>query len=420
MSVLRLDESVGIDQQSMKEKEMNKNPKKFLSTLFKVGLFAISILMVVSCAPAATPTAAPVATQAPTAAPAAQPLIFGMVAPMTGDAAEYGTQLQRGVGMAVDEINAAGGINGRQVKLDICDDKCDPYEASLCAQKLVSNPDIFAVIGHVCSSCTLAAGPIYDKAGLTDMTVSSTNPEVTKKGWKYVFRTIANDGMQGPLIADLAVKKLGKTQVAIIYGNNDYGKGLLDALQPAVAAAGGKVVDVETYAPGVDKDFSAQLTKIAEAKPGVLVLLTDYSEGGLIVKQRIAAGLGDIAVIASGGNTHQQFINLGGAGAEGVFFLNYFDADNPDPLVQAFVKKYVAAYNEKPATEISAYGYEAPYIYKLAIEMGATKETLPSVLHTIKYTGVTGVTQFGADGDVLNKGQFVLIIKGGKFTSYVP
>jgi branched-chain amino acid transport system substrate-binding protein len=343
-----------------------------------------------------------------------------MVAPMTGDAAEYGTQLERGVRMAVDEINAAGGINGRQIELEICDDKCDPYEASLCGQKMTSNPEIFAVIGHVCSSCTLAAGPIYDKAGLTALTVSSTNPEVTKKGWKYVFRSIANDGMQGPLIADLAVNKLSKPKVAIIYGNNDYGKGLLDATQPAVTELGGEVVAVETYAPGVDKDFSAQLTKIAQAAPDVLVLLTDYSEGGLIVKQRMAAGLADVAVIASGGNTHQAFIDLGGDGAEGVFFLNYFDADYPDPLVQAFVTKYVAAYNEKPATEIGPYGYEAPYIYKLAIEQGATKETLPDVLHTIKYTGVTGVTEFGPDGDVLSKGQFILVIKDGKFSSYVP
>jgi branched-chain amino acid transport system substrate-binding protein len=394
--------------------------------LFKVGLVAITIMMIVSCGPKAAPTTAPVATEAPatgpvaTEAPSTEPIIFGMVAPMTGDAAEYGTQLERGVQLAVDEINAAGGINGRTVELDICDDKCDPYEASLCAQKMTANEKIFAVIGHVCSSCTLAAGPIYDAAGLTDMTVSSTNPEVTKKGWTHVFRTVANDGMQGPLIADLAVNKLGNSKVAIIYANNDYGVGLKDATQPAIIALGAQVVAVETFAPGVDKDFSAQLTKIAQAEPDTLVLLTDYSEGGLIVKQRIAAGLGDIDVIASGGNSHQSFIDLGGAGAEGVYFLNYFDADNPDPLVQAFVTKYVALYNEKPATEIAPYGYEAPYIYKLAIEKGATKETLPEVMHTLKYVGVTGTTEFGADGDVLNKGQFVLIIKDGKFTSYVP
>jgi branched-chain amino acid transport system substrate-binding protein len=285
---------------------------------------------------------------------------------------------------------------------------------------MTANEDIFAVIGHVCSSCTLAGGPIYDGAGLTTMTVSSTNPEVTKKGWSHVFRTIANDGMQGPLIADLAVNTLGADKVAIIYANHDYGKGLLDATEPAVTELGAEVVAVETFAPGVDKDFTSQLTKIAQAEPDVLVLLTDYSEGGLIAKQRMTAGLDQVEVIASGGNSHLSFIELGGEGAEGVFFLNYFDADNPDPLVQEFVGKYVGLYDEKPATEIAAYGYEAPYIYKMAVEAGATKETLPDVLHNIKYTGVTGTTEFGSDGDVLDKGQFVLIIKDGEFTSYIP
>ena len=148
--------------------------------------------------------------------------------------------------------------------------------------------------------------------------------------------------------------------------------------------------------------------------------LTDYSEGGLIVKQRVAAGLGDITVIASGGNSHQSFIDLGGEGAEGVLFLNYFDADYPNDLVQEFVTKYVALYDEKPATEIAPYGYEAPYIYKAAIEKGATRATFSEVLSTIKYVGVTGTTEFGPDNDVLNKGQFILIIQDGMFTSYVP
>ncbi|MBN1317058.1 MAG: ABC transporter substrate-binding protein, partial [Anaerolineales bacterium] len=104
------------------------------------------------------------------AAPTGEPIVFGMVAPMTGDAAEYGTQLESGVRLAIDEINANGGIDGRPVELEICDDKCDPYEASMCAQRMVASDDIFAVIGHVCSSCTLAGGPIYEEAGLTVMT----------------------------------------------------------------------------------------------------------------------------------------------------------------------------------------------------------------------------------------------------------
>ncbi|MBN1318525.1 MAG: ABC transporter substrate-binding protein, partial [Anaerolineales bacterium] len=278
---------------------------------------------------------------------------------------------------------------------------------------------IFAVIGHVCSSCTLAGGPIYEEAGLTVMTVSSTNPEVTKKGWTHVFRTIAHDGMQGPIMAQFAIETLNAPKLAIMYANSDYGKGLLDATTPEVPVYGGEVVAIETYVPGVDKDFSAQLTKIAQAEPDALLLLTDYSEGGMITKQRVAAGLGDVPVLASAGNQHSGFLELGGEAAEGVYTMVYFDPENPDPLVQDFVAKYTAQYDHMPS-EQAGYGYEAPYIYKMAIEMGATKETLHEVLHDVEYTGLTGVTKFGEDGDVSGKGQAMLIVKDGEFTSYTP
>lgn len=390
-------------QMRMTREEDNMFPSKRACLLSCLGVILVITLLGVSCKPAAS----------------TQSIVFGMVAPMTGDAADYGVQLQTGVQLAIDEINAEGGIGGRKVQFEVCDDKCDPYEASMCAQKMAANKNIFAVIGHVCSSCTLAGGPIYEQAGLVDMTVSSTNPEVTKKGWKNVFRTIAHDGKQGPLMAEFAIKTLGKTKLAIMYANSDYGKGLLDATVPEVTKFGGNLVATETYAPGVDKDFKSQLTKIAQANPEALLLLTDYAEGGMITKQRVSAGLGDVPVIASAGNQHEQFIQLGGEGVEGAFMMVYFDPEKPDQLTQDFVKKYQAKYNKMPS-EQAAYGYEAPYIYKLAIEKGATKETLASTLHTIEYTGLTGTTKFDDTGDVFSKGQAILIIKGGKFTSYVP
>jgi branched-chain amino acid transport system substrate-binding protein len=388
-------------------------------------LIVVSVILA-ACGPAATPTEAPEEPEEPAPAepteapePTSESIVFGMVAPMTGDAADYGIQLETGVRLAVDEINAAGGIDGRLVELEVCDDKCDPYEASMCAQRMVNDENIFAVIGHVCSSCTLAGGPIYEEAGLTAMTVSSTNPEVTQKGWKHVFRTIAHDGLQGPLMAEFAIEELGATKLAIMYASHDYGQGLLDATVPAVPDLGGEVVAVETYAPGVDKDFSAQLTKIAEADPEALLLLTDYAEGGMITKQRAAAGLGDVPVVASGGNQHQQFIDLGGEGAEGAFVTVYFDPGKPDPKVQEFVDKYLDEYDHMPS-EQAGYGYEAPYIYKQAIEKGATSETIHEVLHEVEYDGLTGLTKFGEDGDVTGKGQAILVVKDGAFTSYVP
>ena len=395
--------------------------------LVNLGLIVLSVMLLLSCGSTPEPTVAPpteapaateiVAEPAEPAEPAGEPIIFGMVAPMTGDAADYGTQLESGVRLAIDEINAAGGIDGRPVELEICDDKCDPYEGSLCAQKMTANKDIFAVIGHVCSSATLAGGPIYDEAGLTAMTVSSTNPEITKKGWTHVFRTIAHDGMQGPLMVQFAVDTLGKKKLAIMYASHDYGKGLLDATLPEVPKIGGEVVAVETYVPGVDKDFSAQLTKIAQAEPEALLLLTDYAEGGMITKQRVAAGLGDVPVIASAGNQHDQFISLGGEAAEGAYIMAYFDPEKPDEMTQEFVAKYQEAYGHMPS-EQAGYGYEAPYIYKMAIEKGATRDTLNEVMHTIEYHGLTGVTKFDETGDVTGKGQAILIVKDGKFTSY--
>ncbi len=390
-----------------------------------MGLLVCLALVASSCGPAATPTptaapptAAPAATPTPPPPAAKEPIVFGMVAPMTGDAADYGVQLETGVRLAIEEINAAGGIAGRPVDLVVCDDKCDPYEASMCAQKMVADPRIFAIIGHVCSSCTLAGAPIYEKAGLTVMTVSSTNPVITKKGWKHVFRTIAHDGMQGPLMAQFAVQELGAKRLAIMYASHDYGKGLLDATLPEIPKLGAEAVAVETYVPGVDKDFSAQLTKIAQAKPEALLLLTDYAEGGMITKQRVAAGLGNVPVVASAGNQHEQFIQLGGEGAEGAYVMVYFDPEKPDPKTQEFVKKYMAKYGKMPS-EQAGYGYEAPYIYKQAIEMGATKETLHEYMHKVEYDGLTGVTKFDETGDVVGKGQAILVVKNGKFTSYV-
>ena len=356
--------------------------KKNSGSLKTLGIL-ICVLLLVACAPAAKTSAKPQIT-------------FGLAGPMTGDSADYGVNLQKGAALAVDEINAAGGLNGQPVKLEVCDDKADPSAASLCAQKFASESYIFATIGNVNSTCTLAAGPILDKAGITNITGDSTNPKVTEMGWTHMFRTIVNDSLQGPVMAEIAVKTLGKSKLAVVYANSDYGKGLLD-----------------------DKDFSAQLTKIAQAQPDALLLLTDYTEGGLLTKQRVAAGLGSVAVIASAGNTHSEFISLGGAAAEGAFVMTYFDPNQPTQMMKDFVAKFKAKYNYVP-NEQGGYGYEIPFIYKMAIDQGATKATLPTVLHGIDYKGLTGEIQFTSTGDLAHGTQYILQVQNGQFVSYVP
>ena len=377
-------------------------------------LLLILAIMTAGCAPVATEAPAPEAGELP-------PIKIGVAGPTTGSAAAYGEVQLNGVEIAVTEINEAGGINGRMIEIVPGDDQCDPTQAANVAQRFTTDPDIIAVIGHVCSSATLAGGPIYDAAGLTVVTGSSTNPLVTEQGWTHLFRTITSDADQGPEIAKLGIEDLGLSKFAVMYANHDYGRGLRDYTVPAIEAMGGEVVAEETFAPGEATDFSAQLTKIAEADPEILVLLTDYAEGGLIAGQRMQNGLEDVVVISSAGNAHYDYIDLaGGEPAEGNLMVVYYNADSDDPATVEFNEKYMARWGELPTAEIPVFNYEVVYILKEAIEQGATRETMHEVLPTIEYHGPTGVTNFDEKGHTTGKGQSVIVIENGEFKTFQP
>lgn len=347
------------------------------------------------------------------------PLRFAIVGPLTGDAAEYGKGLQNGVTLALEEINAAGGIAGGRVEAVYFDDKCNPQDAATVAQRVVSDGGFTAVIGHVCSSATLAAMPVYEQAGLTTISGSSTNPKITALGYKHFFRTINKDDAQGREMVEYAVKNMGAKRLGIFYGNDDYGRGLLISAVAKAKELAVEVVGQETYVPGVDKDFSAQLTKMAAARPDVLLLMTYYTEGGLILSQREKAGLANVPVLAAAGNQHPQFATLGGQGAEGALVFAYYDPYNPAPAAQEFVKKWQARFNRLPS-EQEAYGYEIPFILKQALESGATRENLHEAVRRVRYEGVTGLTTFNESGDVSNKRSAILVVEGGKLKTYTP
>jgi branched-chain amino acid transport system substrate-binding protein len=258
-------------------------------------------------------------SQAPAPAASNSPIVVGVVAPMTGDLGDFGTQVTRGIGMAMDEINEKGGINGRKLEMKVCDDLCNPQQAAACAQKMVADKEIFAVLGHICSSATLAGGPIYDSGGLTVMTVNSSNPKITEQGWKHMFRSTPTDAQQGAAMVSFVMNELGLKKIAMIYSNDDYGMGLAESAKGEIARLGAVLVAEETFITGQDKDFSAQLTKIAQAQPEVLFDMGQYAEAGMIAKQRMAAGLGSIPLVAPAAAQHQEFIDLGGEGAEGAY-----------------------------------------------------------------------------------------------------
>ena len=350
---------------------------------------------------------------------AADTLYIGLAAPLTGESAMYGETVRDGVVFAIDEINDAGGINGMQIELVIEDDKGDPQEAAMVAQKLSENQKLFCVIGHVNSSCTLAGLPIYQKAGLTLMNTSSSAEDITTLGYTNFFRTVIHDGLQAPMMVRHAVENLGLTKIACIVANSDYGLGLLKGAKGACEEFGAEIVAEELYVPLADKDFSVQLAKIKQSNPEALLILGDYNEAGLIIKQMDAAGM-DLAIITPAGCSNEAMIELAGKdAAEGVYMLGYWDPERPESVVQDFVQAYGAANGGAIPDERNAYGYEIPNIIKMAIEQGATKETLPDVLRSIEFVGPTGITKFDEKGDVAEKMQMVFVIEDGKFTSWV-
>jgi branched-chain amino acid transport system substrate-binding protein len=177
---------------------------------------------------------------------AADTIKFAAAGPMTGPSGETGQRMRAGIELAAKEINESGGIAGKQVTIDFYDDEGKPEGAASVAQKIASDPDVFAVIGHINSSASMAALPIYKRAGLTEISGNSSSWKLTHLGYANFFRVIIDDFAQAPVVVDEAVQKGGRKRLAIIYENSDYGKGVFDAASKEAKKLGVEIVDAET------------------------------------------------------------------------------------------------------------------------------------------------------------------------------
>lgn len=389
-----------------------------------VGLVS-AVLALAACSSAGTTTQAPSDTGSSASAPAASAsnagpdsYTFAVIGPFSGDNAAYGVNLQKGVQLAVDQINAAGGIKGKQVQLQFLDTLCGATGAATAASKIAADPSVFAVIGDVCSSATLAALPILARAGVSEFSGDSSSPKITDavktNGYTNFARTIPSDDVVAKNLVKLAVNFLGKKKIATIYSNDGFGQGIWAYQQPAITALGATLADAESYTPSTTKDFTPQLTKIAASKPDALIIDGYYNDAGPMVAQMARAGLSGIPVICSAGIDQTGFIQLGGAAAEGAYVFTYYTPSDPNPANQKFVADFKAKYSLDP-NEQAAYGYELPSILKQAIEQGATRDNLAQIVRGLTFSGPTGTTSFDANGDVVGKGAVVLQVQSGNF-----
>ncbi|MGB9868165.1 MAG: ABC transporter substrate-binding protein [Bacillota bacterium] len=379
------------------------------------GLMALTVAIALSAGLLAGCSGGSTANKATSEAPK-ENLIIAVAGPLTGSCAQDGNDIKKGTMLAAEHINAKGGIGGRKIELVFEDDASDPKQAASIANKLSKDPKVLAVIGHYNSSCTLAGAPIYNKAGVVEISPGSSSPAVTTAG-PYTFRVITTDAFQGEYLAKWMVKDEGLKKIAILYENDDYGVGLQEVVTKKVKEFGGEVVAVESYYLGETKDFSPYITKLRALKPDGLFIAGLYNEAALIAKQAAAVGW-KVPMFGVDALYSAELITLGGSAVEGLRLSGFFHPSNPDPMVQKFVEDWKAKYGKLGGT-YAAYGYDALLIVAEAIEKGgATREGIKNYLTNMKgFKGLTGITSFDENGDCI-KEPMKLIVKDGQFQIY--
>lgn len=356
------------------------------------------------------------AAKAPEQPKAPEKLKIGFAGPLTGPCAQDGESMKKGAALAVELVNKAGGIDGKQVEIVFEDDKSDPKEAASVANKYASDKDLLAVIGHYNSSCTLAGAPIYNKAGIVEISGGSSSPAVTQAG-PYTFRTITTDAFQGQYLINWAAKDEGFKKIAIVFENTDYGRGLVDIIKAEAPKLGADIVAEEAYILGQTKDFSSIVTKIKNAKPDAIIIGGLYNETALLAKQAARSGL-KVPIMGVDGIYSDALIELGGDAVNGVMLTGFFHKSSSSKETQDFIAAYTAKYNEDPGT-YAAYTYDAANIVLQAMKNGAKdRKSVMDYLTTLKdFKGATGITSFDENGDCI-KEPLKLIVKDGKFDIY--
>lgn len=339
---------------------------------------------------------------------------IGVSGPISGTQAQYGEAFKNGAELAAKQINDAGGIDGKTVKIVMEDDKAEPNEAVNVANKFSTNKDILAVVGHFNSSATLAAAPIYNKNELVHISPASSAPAVSDAG-EYTYRVITTDAFQAAYLAEWS-KELGYEKVALIYEQSDFGLGLLEVYENAAPDLGIEVVAAESYLPGAN-EFSTILTKVKEREPDAIFIGGFYNEAALIASQAKRLDL-NVDYIGVDSLYSQALLELGGEAVEGFKLIGFFFPGGNNEQAKAFHEAFVEEYGKEPDT-YAAYAYDATSILIEAIKQnGAKREGLKEFLDQMEdFPGATGLLSFDENGDVETIPQ-KLIVKNGKFEPF--
>lgn len=356
-----------------------------------------------------------------------EPILIGAAGPFEKGA---GVSMKRAVQMAIDEINADGGVDGRNLAPEWGDDNADTQQAIRVATKLRNEPRVVAVVGHVQSGATLKAAPIYntpasEAAGelagtepLVAISPASSSPEVSRAG-EWTFRVVPSDLEHAPVLAAQA-QRLGGKRAAVLFTNDDYGRGLMSGFAASFARSGGAVVSRDPYLPAVAESTGGLEPYLARAlrRNADVLLIAGPADGALRIVQT-ARQMGFTGPILGGDGL--TGLKDAGAAAEGLFVSSAYIPDRPDAASRRFVDAYRKKYNDLPDHR-GAMAYDAVHLLAKVIrevgpERAAIRRRLAQIDSTVAFPGITGTIQFDSAGDVRGKPVAVGVIRGGRLVT---
>jgi branched-chain amino acid transport system substrate-binding protein len=345
---------------------------------------------------------------------AQEEIVIGEYASLTGGSASFGQSSHKGTALAVDEINAAGGVLGKKIKLITEDDQSQAGQPATIARKLIAQDKAVAVLGEVASSKSLEAAPICQQNKIPMISPASTNPKVTEVG-DYIFRVCFIDPFQGTVMSKFAQSKGWKNIAVLTDVKQDYSVGLAEFFIKDFKASGGQIVKEQKYSTG-DKDFKPQLTSIKAAKPEAIFVPGYYAEVSLIAKQARLLGI-KVPLLGGDGWVGDSLLKVAGNALDGSFFSCHYSSDDKSPIVQGFVEKFKAKYNGEVPDDMAALGYDSAIILADAIKRAGTTEPeklRAAIAETKDHQGVTGKITLDTHRNA-NKPAVILTIGNGGF-----
>ena len=344
---------------------------------------------------------------------AQEEIVIGEYASLTGGSASFGQSSHKGTALAVEEMNAAGGILGKKLKLITDDDQSQAGQPATIARKLISQDKVVAVLGEVASSKSLEAAPICQQSKIPMISPASTNPKVTEVG-DYIFRVCFIDPFQGTVMSKFAQSKGWKNVAVLTDVKQDYSVGLAEFFIKDFKASGGQIVKEQKYSTG-DKDFKPQLTSIKAANPDAIFVPGYYGEVSLIAKQAKLLGI-KAPLLGGDGWVGDSLLKVAGNSLDGSFFSCHYASDDKSPKVQEFVKAFKAKYGEVP-DDMAALGYDSAMILGEAIKRAGTTEPQKlrdAIAATKDHDGITGKITLDSKRNA-SKPAVILTIGNGGF-----